>query len=370
MWPVWILALGTQAKSFKANPVIGSRLLNRMGLHVLRVLAAQGAAHFRWALLSPIMPRALREQFHRDGFVLIESFINASEVAAIVSEVGAYKGQTRQMTQGDTATQRILLNTAALTNMPHTAAAVKARTYRNYLAYAGAKWSRSLHYIQRIHNGCRSNGPDPQKNMHSDTFHPTIKAWLFLEDVTEAKGPFTYVRGSAKLSWARLRWEYKRSVGAAQLNDKYSEKGSLRASAADLAEMGLGEPEGITVKAGTLVIANTNGFHGRGQAKADASRLEIWAYSRHNPFSLWPGLPLAGVEAMKHKIMRWNWRRLDRRALLNKSKASWHLIPSGTMVGPYGNTNGSITNGAAKGETQNLHPKSEEKSFPSNNITG
>jgi len=335
MLPIWILALGTQAKSFKANPILGSKLLNILGLHVFRVLAAHMAAQFRWALLMPLMPRAYRKQFHDDGFILIENFISSDDAEKISREVGDYSGDVRQMTQGDTATQRILLNKAALAQLPQTSEAIRNPTYRRYLAYAGAKWSHSIQYIQRIHNGYRGAAPDPQKNMHLDTFHPTIKAWLFLEDVTQAKGPFTYVRGSSRLTFKRLAWEYKRSIGAAHINDKYSEKGSLRASPADLAEMGLGQPEGITAKAGTLVIANTNGFHGRGQAEAGASRLEIWAYSRHNPFSPWPGLPLNSVEALKHKIMQWNWQRLDRRAARKNSKSSWHLIPCKTMVETY-----------------------------------
>jgi len=335
MWPVWIFALGTQAKSFKANPVIGSAFLNRMGLHVVRVLLAQLVARFRWALLAPLMPKNLRRDFHRNGFVVVENFLDGATIKKVRNEIGAYGGEVRQMTQGDTATQRILLDRAASSGLPLTAQVATGMRLRRYLAYGGAKFSHSIMYIQRIHNGFRSSHSDPQKTMHSDTFHPTMKAWLFLEDVTPEKGPFTYVPGSARLSWKRVKWEYRRSVGAAQMDDKYSEKGSLRATADDLAQMGLPTPQGITAKAGTLVIANTNGFHGRGQAAEDASRLEIWAYSRHNPFSPWPGLPLDFVLRIKHQLMHWNWRRLDKRAKIRNSKASWHLINADEMVGSY-----------------------------------
>jgi len=337
MWPVWLISLSTQAKSFRDNPILGSRLLNRLGLHIIRVLLARISTGFRWALLAPLMPSALRKQYRRDGYILIENFLPTAELSAIMNEILTYTGSARQMTQGDTATQRILLDSETLSLMPRLSSTVNARTYRHYLAYAGAKWSHSIQYIQRIHNGFRTAPVDPQKNMHADTFHPTIKAWLFLEDVTEDKGPFTYVPGSARLSWARLKWEYKRSVNAAQMTDKYSEKGSLRAAPADLAEMGLPAPRGITAKAGTLVIANTNGFHGRGQAGADASRLEIWAYSRHNPFSPWSGLPLDFITHIKHRVMHANWRRLDKRAKRRNSRASWHLIDADQMIGPYRN---------------------------------
>ena len=42
--------------------------------------------------------------------------------------------------------------------------------------------------------------PDPQTALHADTFHPTVKAWLFLTDVAADAGPFTYVPGSHRLT--------------------------------------------------------------------------------------------------------------------------------------------------------------------------
>jgi hypothetical protein len=338
MWPIWFFALFTQAKSFKSNPIIGSKILNIMGLHVMRLLLAQFSTRLRWVMLAPLAPKTQRRDFHRDGFIIVPAFINEPEIEALREEIANYDGQVRQMVQGDTATQRILLDGSAQEKLPKSAYTVSTRRLKRLLAYCGGKASHSVLYIQRIHNGFRKNKADPQKNMHSDTFHPTMKAWLFLEDVTAEKGPFTYVRGSSRLTWKRLKWEYRRSINAAGLHDGYSEKGSMRADARDLEEMGLPAPQGITAKAGTLVIANTNGFHGRGQAAEDASRLELWAYSRHNPFSPWPGLPLNFVLTAKHKIMQWNWRRLDKLAQKRSSRASWHKIPADKMVKSYKET--------------------------------
>ncbi len=332
MWPVWIFALGTQEKNFKANPILGSKLLNKLGLHILRVLLAHSAAHVRWFLLRRHMPKPFRKAFHNQGYVAIEDFISPEEVAKIRADVFAYSGEVRQMTQGDTATQRFLLDTSTLDKAPSIKAITENKDFRNFLSYTAGKATLPMLYIQRIRNGFRAEKADPQKNMHSDTFHPTMKAWLFLEDVTEEKGPFTYVAGSNRLTKKRLLWEYRKSTGAAQMNDKYSEKGSLRAGPEDLKEMGLPEPKGITAKAGTLVIANTNGFHGRGQAEAGASRMEIWAYSRHNPFNIYPGLNLAFVPSVKHKIMTAFLRKKDRKAAAKGSKASWHLISADKML--------------------------------------
>lgn len=332
MTPLWILALGTSAKSFASNPVIGSRKLNKLGLHIVRVLLARGITWFRWTLLRPMAGQDIRHQLHTNGFAVVPSFISQSDIQAIQDEVKTHSGETRQMLQGNTATQRILLDADALAGKPALASLCKNPRFLRPLKYAAAKLSPPLLYVQRIRNGFRDAGADPQKTMHADTFHSTMKAWLFLEDVTPEKGPFTYVKGSQKLTKARLKWEYNRSLTARQNPDGYSEKGSFRATPDDLKAMGLDGPTGVCVDAGTLVIANTNGFHGRGQAAGNQSRLEIWAYSRPSPFNPLPGLPFHFVGRLQTALLKAFWRKKDRIAAARNSRASWHLIKPSEMI--------------------------------------
>ena len=330
--PIWLVSLLTPAKSFRDNPVIGSRTLNTLGLHVFRILLARIFVWLRWIILSPLVEKAKRQQFHREGFMVFEDFISPEQVSDIRREIRNHSGETRQMIQGDTATQRFLLDDANLAHKPALATVTKSKILRRALSYGAASLNPPLLYIQRIRNALNSGKPDPQKNMHADTFHPTMKAWLFLEDVTADKGPFTYVRGSNRMTWARLKWEYKRSLKARQNPDGYSEKGSFRATADDLTQMGLPVPEGLTAKAGTLVVADTNGFHGRGQAKASESRLEIWAYSRPTPFNPLPGFPFKWLDRVQMSVLKSHWRRKDTQAAHRNSKASWHLIPANQMT--------------------------------------
>jgi len=330
--PFLLLSIFTSAKSFRDNPIIGSSILNRLGLHTIRVKLAHAITRLRWFMLSPLMPKHLRQQYHEDGFVIIPDFITAEDIASLHSEIAKHQGPVRQLTQGDTATQRILLDTPALKGNSALAALCKNSALKRYLSYCGAKIMPPLLYIQRIRNGHRKGKADPQKNMHSDTFHSTMKAWLFLQDVTEEAGPFTYVKGSHHFSALRRAWEYERSISAATMQDRYSEKGSMRVDPDDLAAMNLPDPIGVTVKAGTLVIANTNGFHGRGQAANGASRLEIWAYSRHNPFNPFPGLSIPGMANIRHVLMQKYLSFKDAQAKKRNGKASWHLIPAEEML--------------------------------------
>ncbi|WP_262694574.1 phytanoyl-CoA dioxygenase family protein [Kordiimonas aquimaris] len=332
MWPIWILALLTTAKSFKDNPVIGAKLLNRLGLHISRVFIARGITWLRWWLLSPLLKRSYRKDFHTNGFVIIPDFLDTSVVQAIREEIKTHARETRAMTQGNTDTQRILLDTSALHGKPMLKNLCYSNALINALRYGAATFSIPLLYVQRIRNGFHAGKQDPQKTMHADTFHPTMKAWLFLEDVTPEKGPFTYVPGSQRLTTKRIKWEYQRSCSAASNPDGYSEKGSFRASAEDLKAMGLPDSTGVCVSAGTLVIANTNGFHGRGMAESGSSRLEIWAYNRPNPFNPFPGLPFRFVAHLKNHALKTFWRRKDKVAKHKGSKSSWHLIKASEMT--------------------------------------
>jgi hypothetical protein len=323
-----------QGKSFRDNPILGSPTLNRFGLHVSRVVMAELLTQARWRQLSWMMPRELREAFHRDGYVAIPGFLPERDYQALRAEVRGYAGPAREMLQGDTATVRLLLDRAALARLPACRALVESRRYQRLLRYAAGRNHPPLVYVQQIRNGYRSEQrPDPQKYLHSDTFHPTMKAWLFLDDVPEDRGPFTYVPGSHRPTRARLRWEYEKSLSAGTGGDTYSAKGSLRIAEEELPALDLPPPRRLAVRGNTLVIANTHGFHARGESAAPSTRLEIWAYARPNPF-----LPLAylggfpGAARLEHAVLRaWLRREDDRAERLRRARPTWAKIESASF---------------------------------------
>ena len=332
MWPIWFFQLFGESKSFIANPIIGSRFLNMMGLHVIRVILSHASANIRWFMLRPKMPKELRAQFHRDGYVTIENYLSEEDFNALRKDVANCKGIGREMTQGDTYTQRILLDDDALTDAPHLKNFITDKGYTNLLSYGAAKNYPALIYLHRIRNGVVSGGADPQKNLHSDTFHPNMKAWYYLDDVPLEKGPFNFVPGSHRLTWKRLKWEYKKSLISAKVHDGYSEKGSLRALDSDLAEMGLPSAKALTVKANTLVLGNPHGFHCRGQADTGSTRYEIWAYGRHNPFNIWPGLYLSIFGKWEKAAMQRYWAALDTKAAKKGHLSTWHPVETAAIT--------------------------------------
>lgn len=332
--PVHVASLFTGAKSFKDNPVIGSPLLNRLGLHVARVAIAHGIVRLRRLMLFWLVDAEARRAFARDGFLKIENFLPEAEFEALRAEIRASREETRAMQQGDTATVTTLLDATALARLPRTRAVLYSRAFLNPTAYVGARWKHPLTFLHAVKNANVAAGADPQKTFHSDTFHATMKCWLFLDDVPARQGPFTYVPGSHRLSWARLKWEYGKSKQGRNLRDKHAVRGSLRVNQKDLKAMGFRDPVGFAVPANTLVIADTNGFHRRGDSPDPSSRLTIYGSSRGNPFNPWPGLPVGFWRAIEHGWRDWEYRRQDRHAAAAGRQPQWRRVPPETLSAP------------------------------------
>ncbi len=89
MTPWWFAQLFTGAKSFESNCLIGSRLLNRWGLHATRVAVPHRLAAPRRRRLARLISAADREAFDWDGFVLRRNFLPQGEFAALVAEIKA-----------------------------------------------------------------------------------------------------------------------------------------------------------------------------------------------------------------------------------------------------------------------------------------
>lgn len=309
--PLWLAQLGTGAKSFSDNPILGSTALNARGLHTGRVRLAHALAARRRARLARLVDPADRAAFDRDGFVVRQGFLDPAAFAALRAEVTATVAPAREMIQGDTVTRRIALDPAA---MPRAAALTRDPRWAGLVRYVGSFDAEPITYVQTILSHRHAAPPDPQTTLHADTFHPTVKAWLFLTDVAADEGPFTYVAGSHRPTAARLTWERAR-VQAADL-DRLSARGSLRIRADELAGLGLPAPTAFAVPANTLVIADTYGFHARGPSVRPSVRAEIWAYGRRSPFLPWAGLDLIGalgarraplLWAAKDRMERWGW---------------------------------------------------------------
>ena len=310
--PLWALQLLTGAKSFLDNPLIGSQRLNARGLHVWRVKLAAGMCAWRRRRLAARVRPEWREAFDRDGFVVIPEIVPPDEFPALRAALLAYEGPAREMRQGDAITRRLAIDPAMLSAIPALRALLDREDVTALFHYVASFRTAPLHYIQTIVSHDGSNEADPQETIHADSFHSSLKAWLFLNPVTEDEGPFTYVRGSHRFTPERLAWEHRRSLPAPHTIDRLSARGSPRVPESERMAMNLPAPEGVTVSGNTLVVADTVGFHARGASARPGERVEIWSYARRNPFLPWLGGDLLSLPGIAERRINWLWSARDR----------------------------------------------------------
>ncbi|MGP8032889.1 MAG: phytanoyl-CoA dioxygenase family protein [Steroidobacteraceae bacterium] len=332
--PLWTTQLLTSAKSFTDNPLIGSRWLNARGLHLWRLRTAEALAAMRRRRLAALIPAEDRAAFDRDGFIVKPQFLPQPQFAALLEQVRKYRGAAREQLQGDAVTRRIACDHATLTAMPALAILLADPRWRGLINYVGSFDAEPMVYMQTIlsHAGCA--GEDPQEALHSDTFHATVKAWLYLTDVEAGGACFNYVPGSHRLTRRRLAWERRQSLAWVSHDDRYSREGSLRVTPAQLRAMGLPPPREFAVPANTLIVADTHGFHARGASVRPVKRVEIWAYGRRNPFLPATGLDLFRLAALRDRRIGLFWWSGDLLERLGIKSQVWKPCPDRSAFDP------------------------------------
>ena len=261
--PFDTLAVASGAKSFRHNAVLGSPYLNRKGLHLWRVRTADSLARARRNRLTHLIPDNQINEFEEQGFIRIDNVLPDDHFARLSEEIETTPFPAREMKQGNAVTRFITLSPEILQKVPALAEAVRSDAFQNTVRYIGASNTDPLVTLHTVLTDPGKGKPDPQTLFHSDTFHPTAKAWLFLRDVEEADGPFSFVPGSHRMTEGRLEWEYAQSVTATENRNPHHSGGSFRATKTELAAMGYPEAVAFPVRANTLVVADTHGFHAR-----------------------------------------------------------------------------------------------------------
>lgn len=314
------------AKSFESHSIIGNKALNELGLHRFRVEQAAKLAQKRRQKLSKVLTSDEVEQFQKNGFILKENFLPEDEFLQLSKELLETPLETRETLQGDTVTRRMALDGEILKQLPATEKLLNNKKWQGLLNYVASSKVQPMYYVQVILSQVRKSRPDPQTSLHSDTFHSSVKAWLFLTDVAEDEGPFVYVPGSHVVNEKRLDWEYLQSVQMTEKSNALSRRGSLRINQNELEGLGYGQPQAFSVKKNTLVIADTYGFHARGPSVRPSTRIELWAYGRRSPFLPWVGLNVLSIPFVKQHLIPWYWKALDVLEQKYQRKNPWRKV--------------------------------------------
>jgi len=134
---------------------------------------------------------------------------------------------------------------------------------------------------------------DKADNLHFDVSYPTVKCFMYLNDVNEKNAAFRFARKTQKMTLARMWMEYKMSVPFWLWSKEDQLKITPEVDKSWVEKHGM-KLESINGGPNTLIIANTMGLHRRGDFSGTTPREMIFVNYR--------GLTTANV--IKKKIKR------------------------------------------------------------------
>lgn len=268
-----------QAAGF--DKAVDSAILNRFGVQVARTVAAQAAVQARrWPIgADPALAEAVGS-VRRDGFAVVPDLLTDEEFARVEAAAArAIADGTVPSDVVDNGGVRVAVrwrNDVADEDRRDldlffghpTVLALGAAAERVELQTGAGRCTLQDQQVL-------STVPDLEAQIHSDTFQPTHKLWLYLTDVTSDDGPLAFYPGSHRLRWRTLAGAYRESVGA--------NRGSRRIPEEELERSGLHRRE-FLCRRNTLVIANTHGYHGRVQGSPPGHRRTLHIELRLDPF--------------------------------------------------------------------------------------
>lgn len=332
--PLWLWGLTGTTKSFLKNPLLGDPDLNRRGLHRERVSLAYRMAERRRAAIAGRVRPEHRRQFDETGLIILDDYLPPQVFESLVARVRATPLPAREMRQGQTVTRMIPLGPAVRRRLPEVAGIMADRDLTAAIRYAASAAGPPVWFLQTVIAEPGRAAVDPQTELHADTFHPTAKMWFFLQDVGPDDGPFQYVPGSHRLTPERLEWEYRTSLTARDDPRLHHAHGSFRVRPEELGAMGFPSPRVMTVKANTLVVADTFGFHARTPSPRPTLRMEVHAYLRLAPFSpfAWPGVRALPPIAERQLDLYLGWTDLEKR--LRGGGQTWTPVGDVTADSP------------------------------------
>ncbi|MCP3870273.1 MAG: phytanoyl-CoA dioxygenase family protein [Gammaproteobacteria bacterium] len=299
------------------DPWVGNSRLNHIGLHTLRMRAAERCARLRSRQVVQSMDQSSNELLE-NGVVVLENFLPEEiftplkqevELAAhqaeksVPLETGTTMGFGSKIERGwgfdrfDGGTLNRFIEIDGR-RMPQCGAFARdPRILGLSRVITGMPYRENQVWLYQTKNGDERVAPDLQKVLHRDTFFSSMKFWYYITPVEEKDGPFVYVPGSHKLTRERLSWEQEKALaacatianpGAGSAHDRaLAIGGSFRISEKALGLMKLPRPRLYPVAGNTLVIADTLGFHRRGDAVPGTVRLALYGNKRPMlPFSL------------------------------------------------------------------------------------
>jgi hypothetical protein len=267
------------------------RTANRLGLPVARTVYE----HVRWRMRRTHVAPSLAEQLEiieRDGVIVVPDFLPEDRFHAVKEE---YQRSRTSPYVDRYETAEVGKNWVAeqldVSSWPEHYPEIK-RSFEEsefIAAIAGSVMRRDVTspsivsiVVRRRVDPAQEHEDSSANILHSDRHYPTVKVFFYLDDVSESNGPYTYAKGSHKLTLARLRHQYDygnryallTTGDAEKIPSHLVERGLNKVDERHRDAMGLVETP-LVGRANTLIISNNMGFHRRGEFVGADPRITI-----------------------------------------------------------------------------------------------
>jgi hypothetical protein len=268
---------------FSSNDKYSYGITKYIALHVIRLLLALIRTKIGVYFISVVRGDSYfteRMQLRKNGITVLPNFLSADESNSIrgiiqSNEVGSTPDGGKTFQQDGAS--YFLVDITGLIE-PHKVTYVR-ELCESYLGHSDVYdlhfW---LHGVEDIGGVTGSQDKDINLVWHTDTFHSTVKGFLYLEPLMEEDGPFEYLVGSHVFTWRRLFFEYLSSL-------KIPSKQGFRAPQ-PFQIYPRNRPKLFSGLGNALIVADTFGFHRRGGRSVSGKRYSVHFSCRTNPFRL------------------------------------------------------------------------------------
>jgi hypothetical protein len=263
----------------------GSVLANRLGLQLARIWAMnRHIARVQRAFRDAVPPESAI--LERDGVLVMHDFLPAAEFAQVRNEYASACAagllEPPDCFEDNGVVERRIRVGKNRDRFPVTRQALMKNewllaTVAGVLGQTPPEVALVISVMMRSEEATAPERLIGSNYIHVDIHFPTIKAWLYLNDIDESNAAFRYARGSHRITPARLAYEYDASVRVARAKQSIAvgkdvAYGRVRMpTPAQLARLGVRD-EPLCGPANTLVVANTMGFHRRGEFQPGTTR--------------------------------------------------------------------------------------------------
>jgi hypothetical protein len=248
--------------------------LNKMGLHVYRIILANRIYKTRTNISND-----RSKLFDEQGYLLIENFLSDEEFANIKS----------------TFDNHILPKYPNGVKKQVDASGFFNRNYNFYNLIM--ECSRVNHFSEDAPNNIprtefwnhfHEKG-DIQYKLHTDTFQPTCKFWLYLEDVEMDQGPLSVVPRSHICDEKRLKWDFENSLLTRDSDGSFRvyDRSTTEQEEEEVKRLGYEPPLAMAGKKNTLLAANTFSLHKRGLGVEGSYRRTLTSQYRPVAFGVY-----------------------------------------------------------------------------------